>query len=457
MANMNSMRTARVTGAVLGTIAFGAIPAQAGGFYIPTQSAYYQGTSFAGAATGGPAISSMFWNPATITQAGLGLTMETGGAYIIPQWRIRPSTATTGTGASLLGLGESREMGTNALAPSLYLAYGINDSVSIGLGFNAPFGLNTKQGPLWAGMFYAQESDVFGLNLNPNVAVRITDWLSVGVGAQAQYLKVKLESAFPGSGSFPPFGPLLPDSLLLKAQSWDLGFTAGLTITATPWTTIGIGYRQGIDVTLKGAVYRPAFFAPPAVVPQAFIGFTADAPLPDIVSVGIRQKITEGFTILGTVEWQNWSRLGTVPLNLAATAPGLPTALPFEWRDGWLFSLGAEYQFSPKLMLRAGVAFESSPVTDAVRGSRLPDTDRVWLSTGATYNWNERLALELAYSHIFLDDAPINLVPGNPNFNPALGTFIGTAHNHVDVISFALRYKFGPTAAPAAVPLITKG
>ena len=122
-----------------------------------------------------------------------------------------------------------------------------------------------------------------------------------------------------------------------------------------------------------------------------------------------------------------------------------------------LFSLGAEYQFSHKLMLRAGVAFESSPVTDAVRGSRLPDTDSVWLSTGATYNWNERLALELAYSHIFLDDAPINLVPGNPNFNPALGTFIGTAHNQVDVISFALRYKFGPTAAPAAAPLITKG
>jgi long-chain fatty acid transport protein len=119
--------------------------------------------------------------------------------------------------------------------------------------------------------------------------------------------------------------------------------------------------------------------------------------------------------------------------------------------------VGGEYQLTPKMALRAGVAFESSPVTDDVRGTRLPDSDRLWLSVGATYNWNERLALELAYSHIFVDDAPIALVPGNPTFNASLGTFIGTASAQVDIISFALRYRFGGPAAAPAAPLITKG
>jgi long-chain fatty acid transport protein len=459
MAGRLSTRTTLFASASILAIVSGSGEVRAGGFYVHEQSAYFQGTSFAGVAAGGPALSAMFWNPATVTQHGLGLTAEMDGSYIIPQTQIHPSVVTASTGASLLGLGPSRDMGSNALAPSSYVVYGLSDRISFGLGLNSPFGLTTKPGLQWAGMFYSRESHVFSLNANPTIGVKVADWLSVGVGAQVQYFKVKLENAFPGSGTFPPFGPLIPDNLFLKAQSWDLGFTAGVTITPGPWTTIGFGYRSGIDQSLTGGVSRPAFVVPPppafALVPPAFVGVTADVPLPDIATASIRQRVTEAFTVMGTVEWTNWSRLKTIPLNLATAAPFVPTTLPFEWRDGWLFSVGGEYQFSPKMTLRAGIAWEVAPVTDDVRGTRLPDTDRLWLSVGATYNWNERLALELAYSHLFMDDAPIALVPGNPTFNPALGTFIGTAQTQIDIISFALRYKFGPSAAPP--PLITKG
>jgi long-chain fatty acid transport protein len=459
MAGRLSSRTALITSVAVVAI-IGSGEARAGGFYVHEQSAYFQGMSFAGVAAGGPALSAMFWNPATVTQHGPGLTAELDGSYIIPHSEIHPSVVTASTGASLLGVGPSRDLGSNALAPSTYVTYGLTDRLSIGLGFNSPFGLTTKPGTTWAGMFYSRESHVFSLNANPTIGYRVADWLSVGVGAQVQYFKVKLENAFPGSGTFPPFGALLPDNLLLKAQSWDLGFTAGVTITPGPWTTIGLGYRSGIDQSLKGGLLRPAFVIPPppafTLVPLAFSGVTADVPLPDIATASIRQRVTEAFTVMGTVEWTNWSRLKTIPLNVATPAPFVPNALPFEWRDGWLFSVGGEYQLSPKMALRAGVAFESSPVTDDVRGTRLPDSDRVWLSVGATYNWNERLALELAYSHIFVDDAPISLVPGNPTFNASLGTFIGTASAQIDIISFALRYRFGPSAAPPP-PLITKG
>ena len=35
--------------------------------------------------------------------------------------------------------------------------------------------------------------------------------------------------------------------------------------------------------------------------------------------------------------------------------------------DGWFFSLGAEYQWTERLMVRGGAAYEISPVTDDVR------------------------------------------------------------------------------------------
>jgi long-chain fatty acid transport protein len=461
MAGRLSTRTALIAGTAVVAIVGASGEARAGGFYVHEQSAYFQGMSFAGAAAGGPALSAMFWNPATITQHGRGLTAELNGSFIIGHSEIHPSVATAPTGASLLGLGPSRDLASNALAPSTYVVYGFSDRISIGLGLNSPFGLTTKPGQQWAGLFYSRESHAFSLNANPTVAVKIADWLSVGVGAQVQYFKVKLESGFPGSGSFPPFGPLVPDNLLLKAQSWDLGFTAGVTITPGPWTTIGLGYRSGVDHSLEGGIFRPQFVIPPppalTVVPFAFRALGVDVPLPDIAMASIRQRVSESFTVLGSVEWTNWSRMTTLPLVITPAAPFAPTSLPFEWRDGWMVSVGGEYQFSPKMMLRAGIAWESSPVTDDVRGTRLPDTDRLWLSVGATYNWNERLALELAYSHLFLDDAPINLVPGNPTFNASLGTFIGTAQTQIDIISFALRYRFGGPAAVPPAPLITKG
>jgi long-chain fatty acid transport protein len=188
-------------------------------------------------------------------------------------------------------------------------------------------------------------------------------------------------------------------------------------------------------------------------IPQLFVNFTADLPLPDIASVSIRQKMTEAFTVLATVEWTNWSRLGTIPVAIVQHGPniGIPTTLPFEWRDGWLFSGAAEYQWTQSVAVRAGIGWERSPVTDQVRGTQLPDNDRLWVSAGLTYDWNERLSLELGYSHIVVKETPINIVPGNPLFTPSFGSFIGTANAQVDIISLALRYRWFPGAAPYVV------
>jgi long-chain fatty acid transport protein len=443
---------------VLGAIGVSVSEAQAGGFQLQEQSTYFQGTSFAGAAAGGP-VSSMFWNPATLTLQGAGLTSETDATVIFPKSFITPSAASI-AGINITGLGPSGDIGRDAFLPASYYSYGLTDRIVLGLGVNAPFGLVTQSSPIWAGMFYGTKSEVKTYNANPAVAVKITDWLSVGAGAQVEYIKVKLDSAFPGSG----LALALPNLLQISGDSWDFGWTAGVTVTPTPWTTVGLGYRSRIDHSLQGDIFRPAFvtgvpigpIVVPVLFPTAVTVFEATVPLPDIATLSIRQKVSDAFTLLGTVEWTNWSRLGTIPVTSnPAGIVGIPTALAFGWRDGWLFSGGAEYQWLPSLALRAGIAFERSPVSDDVRGVRLPDNDRVWLSAGATYNWSDRLAVEIGYSHLFVKDAPITITPGNPVFTPALGTFVGSSSDQIDIISVGLRYRWAPPPAPP--PIVTKG
>jgi long-chain fatty acid transport protein len=451
-------RPVLATTAALGMVVLSAVEADAGGFYIHEQSAYFQGTSFAGTAAGGPSLSAMFWNPATITQHGRGLAAEINASAIFPVTEVHATAAALGP-INLAPLGSSQDMGTDAFVPSTYAVYGLTDRVWLGLGVNSPFGLNTKPNRDWAGMFYNRQSDVFSINANPNIGIKLTDWLSVGAGVQIQYLRVRLNSAVPFSGPVPPVGAFTAETGMLQGGAWGVGFTAGVTITPTPWTTIGLGYRSRIDHGIEGDLWRPALLPPPLFAPVPNFGthITVDVPLPDIATASIRQKITDTFTVLGTVEWTNWSRMTTLPVVATTPAPFIPTALPFEWSDGWMFALGGEYDWSPKISMRAGLAWEVSPIDDRVRALRLPDNDRLWVSAGLSYHWNQQLTLELGYSHLFVDDTPINLIPGNPTYDVnggGSGTFVGFANSQVDIVTFGLRYRFH---APAAAPIVTKG
>ena len=179
-----------------------------------------------------------------------------------------------------------------------------------------------------------------------------------------------------------------------------------MTITPTPTTSIGIGYRSALNQKIEGDLALDgllAGFSNPA------IHTTVD--LPDMVSLGIRQRVTPQFTLLGTAEWTNWSRIGTSNILQASGAPVFvgprPVQVAFEYKDGWFFSGGAEYQWNERLTLRSGVAYEISPVTDQVRVPLVPDNNRIWAS-----DWRELAGLERLFfrSRLFahLGEGPTN-------------------------------------------------
>ncbi len=73
--------------------------------------------------------------------------------------------------------------------------------------------------------------------------------------------------------------------------------------------------------------------------------------------------------------------------------------------------------------MRAGVAYEKSPVPDATRTPRVPDNDRIWLSVGASYQVADNIRANLAYSHIFVEDGSVNLAATKDGLPPLSATF----------------------------------
>lgn len=422
-------------GTALGLLVVISGQANAGGLAAREQSVYGQGSSFAGIAAGG-ALSSMFWNPATMTQFS-GIVSETDVSGIFPYASHTPTSGTLSP-----AFPGTSNVGEAVPLPSGYTSYQFSPNLWFGVSINAPFGLSESFPDNWAGRFYASSNQLLKTyNATPSLAWRINDWISVGAGVQIQYAKAIFETGLPGG----PFTGLpggvggVGSQITLRGTGWAYGATAGLTLTPTPTTTIGLGWRSALNQKIEGTL-TTSFTVPGATTGS--VNTTVD--LPNIVSLGIRQRLDPRWTLLGTVEWTNWSRIGTsniLQLNGAsATALGHPVSIPFQWQDGWFFSGGAEYIWSDRLTMRGGIGYEISPVTDQVRDPIIPDNDRFWASVGATWQVIKGVHFDVAYTHIWVKDPNINLVAGNPSFlaGPPALPYVGTVNSHYDLLSAAL-------------------
>lgn len=458
---------------LLGTLVIGlsvASSAKAGGFAVREQSTSGLGSAFAGIAAGTD-LSSIFWNPAAVSVAD-GLEAEAGGSLILPNSNISGTAtfepapplnnpALLGPSVPLSFLGsDGGSLPEPALVPAMYMGMPLNDRLTVGFGFNGPFGLVTEpDNQNWAGQFAARTSKLHTYNFNPVFSYRVTPNLVLGGGAQIEYADATLKSAFPinaGVLAINPFdvmgafgGP--NPNAVIKGNDFGFGYTLGILWDPLSGTSIGLGFRSSVAHTLDGDF---------AVANNPALGrakISADLDTPDIATASIRQSISERWTLLGTVEWTNWSNTKQVVVEARSNNPKLNAVagrpiqvLPLNWHDGWLFSGGAEFALNDRTKLRGGVAYEESPIQNATeRTVRDPDTNRVWLAFGAGYNLNANTKLDLAYSHVFFEKGSID----RSTKYQGLGDiqFLGKAEQDVDIISVSVRIKLGARPAPAAL------
>ncbi|MEO0798529.1 MAG: OmpP1/FadL family transporter [Pseudomonadota bacterium] len=417
---MNSICGKGLIGAsvlALGAAGF-ANAAAAGGFAVREQSASYQGTSFAGSAAGLD-LSSMYWNPAAVTTKK-GMNNEAHAAAILGSQNFNADFSLV-PGASL----NSGNVASPAFLTASYLNYQVNDQLYVGLSLNAPFGLTTKPDGVWAGSPLGFTSRLLSFNAAPTVGYKINDSLSVAAGVQIQYLQATRLTS----------GPTAAGDVVIDGDDIGFGYTLGVLYKPSAWTTIGLGFRSSISHTLEGDQ-------------SSSLGggsIEASADLPELVTFSFAQNVTQQFKILGTVEWTNWSRVTEIPIECTQTGAGTGLcgaggnvgALEFNYDDGWFFSLGAEYQMTPKTLLRAGYAYEISPArSDSSRTVRLADNDRHWFSAGVAQQLTETISLDLGYSFILVEDGGIE------QSIPTGGTFTASFTDaHVNVITAAVKVK----------------
>lgn len=432
--------------AAVATIAGGA---QASGFALIEQNASGLGNAYAGAAAAAEDASTIYFNPAGMTR--LPGRQAVGALHaIIPSAKFNNTGSTPAGGGFSLG-GEGGDAGDLALVPNAYLSWQLNPQWFVGVGLNAPFGLKTDYDADWMGRFHALKSEAKSININPSVAFKVNDMLSLGFGLNWQRFEATLTKTVNytavGAGLLIPVAASTAGSNDIEGDDSAWGFNLGVLIKAGPNTDVGLAYRSAIDYTLSGNV---TFFGRPAAlnVPAAFnqVGdssITADLKVPASFSVAIKHQVTPKWDVLADATWTEWSSLQD--LIIVRSNGAVLESTPFKWDDTWRVGLGVNYRHDSAWTIRGGVAFDQTPTSDTYRTPRIPDQDRTWVSIGVQYKVQKSGAVDIGYAHLFVKDASINL-SGPPAITAAQaagrGSLVGNSENKVDIFSIQYRHSF---------------
>ncbi|MDR2017177.1 MAG: outer membrane protein transport protein [Burkholderiales bacterium] len=444
--------------------------AQAAAFALQEQSASGLGNAFAGGAAEGADASSMYANPATLSRQK---SKQIVGAMHIatPSMKFRNENSQPAVNQPLGN--EGGDAGSINFLGNFYAAVPINDRWTAGLGIGTPFGLVSDYNNDWAGRYLALRSDVKTVNVNPAVSFKATEKLSLGVGVNWQYLHATFTSAANYSAAIGsaaqaaaaagaiPAGMVssiidatagLDSISKVKGHNNAWGWNAGILYEIDPATRVGLSYRSEVRHKVNGTVKfdHPSLDNVPAALAPIIGGLANNVnnllydgkihstiTLPQTVNLSFFRQMTPKLDLMADIQWTGWSSIKE--LTFVRNEGPILQNTPEWFKNAWRISAGGNYRINEQWLMRAGFAFDQSPVHDAYRTPRLPDADRYWVTIGGQYTINKNMRLDAGFAYLFVKKGPIRDNGDNPQL---YGSLDGHYNNYATVASMQFVYTF---------------
>lgn len=386
----------------------------AAGFALIEQNASGLGNAYAGQAAVAADASTVFFNPA-------GMSLLPDSQLVVAGNLIKPSAKFSGTVTAPfpVGGGDGGDAGDWALVPNFYYTYRLSPALTLGVGLNSPFGLKTEYDSDWMGRYQAIKSELKTVNLNPSIAYKVSDTFSVGAGFSVQWIQAEL------TNNIPIIPPGIFPQIQIKGDDYGWGYNLGALWQPAAATRVGLTYRSEIDFTVdaNSKTSNPSVGALNGPV-------TADITMPASASLSLVQKLDSKWDLLADVTWTGWSSFDKLAIKGTVNK-----TTQENWQDTWRYSLGVTWHQDAAWSWRAGVAYDETPVEDAFRTARIPDSNRTWLALGGQYRLSDKSVLDFGYAYLFMEDASINKLDN--------GTLLkGSYDNSVNILSAQYTYTF---------------
>jgi long-chain fatty acid transport protein len=314
-------------------------PSWAGGLYISEFGTPSMGVASAGSQAVASDASTAFHNPAGMTRLDGKQLMFTGGAlYSTIKFDRDADTPIDG--------GNGGDAGGFAPILGQFYAHSLSDRLKLGANLISITGAVLDYGDTWSGRYLNTEVTLLTITLNPTLAYRVTDWLSIGGGPQIMYANLEMKLRAP-----PPDGT---GKVKIDGDDVAFGYDLGALIEIGDRTRLGILYQSEM-------------------------------------------------ALLGTVGWEDWSAFNNINLS---TGQG-STNIPRNWDDTYKFAAGVHYRPVDQWLLQVGFAYDTSPVDAKDRTPDMPIDRQIRYATGVQYQWSEDVSLGGEFVYADYGDAKI--------------------------------------------------
>lgn len=373
--------------------------AGANGIALNEQSASSAGTAYAGRSSSALDASTIYGNPAGLTK--LKRSEISGGAAVVSVSDDISDAQSSATGTNK---GDSVPLG---VVPFAYMSTPLDDRLSIGLGLYAPSGLINDYEGSFQGRYHGSYSTTKEITLQPTIAYRINDYVSIGGGPTLNRFNAKLQN-YMATGALNNGQDTL---VTIKGDDTAIGYNVGLLVDFNEATRWGITYHSKVNYHLKG---HTEVSGSPSVIPlDGKYDTKLDLTMPESVDTSITHRFNSRWTGYLGATWTRWSRIQKIEaINSGVSAMGQAAGLgrvaeEMNWHDTWSTAVGASYQLNPQWLIRAGYAYDQAPVGNADRSVRVPVGNRQAVTLGGAYSPNPDLTIDFAYGYLWDSKASV--------------------------------------------------
>jgi long-chain fatty acid transport protein len=357
--------------------------AQAGGLFLNEFGTPAMGTAGAGAHAWANDASTSFHNAAGMTRLEGNQLMLSGGLLFASiEFDPAPNTPVFGDDGGQAG-------GPGPILGAFYV-HSVSDDFKLGLNVISISAALMDYGDTWTGRYLVKDVTLFTLTVNPSVAYKVNDWLSIGGGVGLLYGYLDEHIAVPTDS-------LMDGEVKINGDDFKANFNLNALFEVSDSTRFGLTYVYKIEPSFNGDIT----LNPLSLSAQ----INAEIVFPQFLRGSVYHDLNNRWAVVGTIGWEQWSDFE----NITISTPRGEQLIPRNWDDTWHFAGGVHYKATEDVLLQFGMAYDTSPIDDAEdRTPDMPMDEQIRVAFGAQYDWSDTLNIGGAFTYAFYGDAEIN-------------------------------------------------
>ena len=283
----------------------------------------------------GDDLCAAWFNPAGMTLLP-GTQVQAGGAFTYLDFKYE-------------GVGGDKHNGRKGgvAIPEAYLTHQINDDLWFGMALVVPYGMETEYDNEYSGRARGMNAKVISFNLNPSLAWKVNEKVSIGAGVSMQYAYANFQNGatYPDGTIVPVLGDISGENIAgasgrFKGNDIAFGMNLGAMWKPVDTVRIGLSWRSAVKHNVKGDFTTKG-------LPNPAMNGKTNAKLlfksQQHVILSGAWDATPQWTLSGMIRWTDWSTFKSLDVQNRATGATLKETVT-NYKDSWLFSLGADYK-----------------------------------------------------------------------------------------------------------------